>query len=1327
MLEALPLSHNKAPTLVVGIGLAAGGLKALKIFFSTLPADVRLAFVLVYHPEAIDDDALAEAISRSTPIPLEKIHNEGSIKANRIYFPPAKCSLEIIDGKLRAVSSNQDTAIPINNFFQELARDQGGNAVGILLSGAGSDGTLGLKAIAENGGMTIAQDSASAEYDTMPRTAIATGVVDHVLPPAEMISELLRYAQHIKTANGANNFEAQREAITEHLRSICDALFKETNHDFNHYKTATLVRRIHRRLQILRLNHVTQYLERLQQDRQERQALFKDLLIGVTAFLRDAEAFSTFTRQVIPKLLKDRPPNEPVRVWVPGCATGEEAYTLAMLFQEQMDECPNSSGVQIFATDIDEQALGIARLGRYSETVIEDLSAQRVQRFFIKQGKKYQVAKPLRELCFFSHHNLINDPPFSRMDLISCRNVLIYLGPHLQKKLISVFHYALRPNGYLFLGSSENISAHKELFHPLSAEHRIYQCKKTLAMDTNPRLSTSGNNSSEKFRPDLPMAEPADLGKIAQRIILDEFSPRHGIINQEGEVLYLSDGVGKYLEPAAGRFSSNIVKMARSSLRAGLRATISEANSTRRRIVHANLSVETEQGLQRVLLTVQPMPKLGEDSPLHMVVFQDVGLPFNQDSSEVVTSEGKQLITQLEKELNSTRRDLEHTVQALEVSNDKLKTSNEELLSINEELRSANEELETAKEETEHSNMALERANDDLENLLESTQIATVFLDKNLNIQRFTPATTKLYNLIASDVGRPLTDITHHARSMPPLPSFETIAYQAAPIREQIETDDGHWYLRRVLPYRTQAGHSDGMVVTFTDITALHASEERYQRQLLELETLYHTAPVGLALFDSELCYLRINERLAEINGASPAQHEGRTLREIVPDLAATNEPLLRHVFETGEAISEREITGFTPSAPNTERVWLVSYHPIKGLTNRVETVSVVVQEITERKRIEAVLQETARHKDEYLTMLAHELRNPLAPLRNAGQVLRILNLPDPKVHELQAIIERQVGHMSNMLDGLLDVTRIARGKIQIEPTKLELRQLVQHIVEDFRATIEAKGLALQVHCSAEPVWIRGDETRLTQAISNLLQNALKFTESSGKITVNVTPEISGNKAVVRIRDSGIGMTPRLITQVFEPFRQGERSFDRSPSGLGLGLALVKGFVELHGGTVQASSHGIGQGSEFTIALPLLAEPMEEKIAPAEQTHQDQLSILVVDDMRDTADTLRLILEHEGHAVAVAYNGDDCLATLKTFRPNVVLCDIGLPGKLDGYAIARAVRSDPLLRSIFLIAITGYGSEHDREEAKQAGFDDHLIKPVSFEAVQKSLNKWQKG
>ncbi|NJN45161.1 MAG: PAS domain-containing protein [Candidatus Competibacteraceae bacterium] len=679
------------------------------------------------------------------------------------------------------------------------------------------------------------------------------------------------------------------------------------------------------------------------------------------------------------------------------------------------------------------------------------------------------------------------------------------------------------------------------------------------------------------------------------------------------------------------------------------------------------------------------------------------------------------MVVQLEQQLHHARLDLEQTVQALEQANEELKSANEELLVMNEELRASNAALETAKEEVEHHRQVLEQTNDDLENLLNSTQIATLLLDHALTIRRFTPAMSRLYNLIASDVGRPLTDITHRLCTSLPLPDIHTLQADVVPIQHDVQTTDGRWYICQVSPYRTHAGINDGMVVTFTDVTALHESEERYRRQYAELETLYHTAPIGLALFDTELRYLRINERLADINGLPPAEHIGRTLEEVLPGVTDSVAPLLRQVILSGEPVLDIEVGGSTHKDPGTQHVWLASYYPVKNAAGTVEAVSAVVQEITERKQAEAMLRESARYKDEYLAMLAHELRNPLAPLRNAAQVLRILDAPDPRLGELRNIIDRQVDHMARMLDDLLDISRIARGKLQLEKEKLDLAELVRQAAEDFRATIEQQELILTVRIPQGPLWIQGDPTRLTQVLGNLLRNAVQYTAAGGKICIRVGIDNDDDAVWIRISDTGVGIPPTITEHLFEAFWQGD-GLNRG-TGLGLGLALVKGFVELHGGVVQVTSVGEQQGSQFHIRLPLLERPSLGAVAAADPTvaGQTMLRILVVDDSRDTADTLRLLLEHEGHNVTVTYSGEQSLEVARDYQPDVVLCDIGLPGALDGYDVARAFRDDPLLREAYLIAITGYGREQDRENADAAGFNDHLLKPVSMDELHSAL------
>ncbi|MFG0286702.1 MAG: chemotaxis protein CheB, partial [Rhodopirellula sp. JB044] len=831
-------SHAKPQTpLIVAIGASAGGLESLQEILSGLGDAPQFAIVFVQHLDPTRKSLLAELLAKSTGMPIVEIEGRRKLKPGTLYLCPPRTLLALKNGfvSIHRDESNQRSSAAIDFLFHSVAEDQREKGIGVILSGTGSDGTLGLKSISDHGGLTIAQDPESARYDSMPRSAATTGVADYILPPREIASHLLRYASHWEETEHSDVRETRRTEIKDAIPVIAERLLDVTEHNFQHYKTNTLARRIQRRMQILRLSDVDEYVNMLRQEEDEVERLFRELLIGVTAFFRDPEAFDYLRSSVLPKLFKGRTNLDCVRIWVAGCATGEEAYSVAILCREVMQELAVQCQVQIFATDIDERALQIARTGAYPSGIEEQVDPERLDRFFVKRGKRYHVSKSVREMVLFSVHNLISDPPFSRLDLITCRNLLIYLGAHLQNKLIPLFHYALRPSGYLFLGPSENIVSHGELFRPLDTRYRISQRKATAIPSRNSRA-----NRPQRALP-IPREglatnpeEIADLTEIRQKITLDEFAPRSVVIDESGQVLNASADMQKYLTVSGGDYQNNIVKMSARGLRVGLRAAIAEAKKKRRRVEHDDMSIRVGELCQRVMITVQPMPKLGEEDPLFLVVFQDVGKPYRRDElhydsdKSPSTVDQESLVAQLEWELETTRHDLDKTLQDIEAANEELKSSNEELLSMNEELQSANEELETSKEEIKATSDAVARAHDDLENLLRSTQIATVFLDENLLIRSFTPAIADIYDLIPTDIGRPLEKFVPSVENMPPLPDPQKIR-KGVPIEDTVDAHSGRSYIRRVLPYRSHTGANSGIVVTFTDVTQLRESEELFQ------------------------------------------------------------------------------------------------------------------------------------------------------------------------------------------------------------------------------------------------------------------------------------------------------------------------------------------------------------------------------------------------------------------------------------------------------------------------------------------------------------------
>lgn len=880
-------SSPKANPVTVGIGASSGGLDAFAELLGSLGDNPGIAVVFVQHPGLNTKSDFIERVAANTSLPVVEIAEGMVPTANTIYQCPPGTMLEIHEGEFRFFDSapEQQDAPPIDHFFHSLGESHGDRAVGVILSGAGTDGTLGLKAISDYGGLTFAQEPTTAEYDSMPRSAATTGVSDHVLPPGEIAKELVQYVRYLDREALNLAGRQQIDTIETAIPDIAERLMAITGHNFQHYKTNTLGRRIQRRMQVLKISKVEDYVERLQDEEDECHNLFRELLIGVTAFFRDPEAFERLAEEVLPKIFANRQEDDPVRIWVPGCATGEEAFTIAMLCYEFFegtnrqsdrdgmnhsgdDVFTNSSvpAVQIFASDIDERALTTARKGVFPLGIAENVSPQRLERFFVKKGMRYHIAKEVRELVLFSSHNLISDPPFSRLDLISCRNLLIYLGPHLQKKLIPLFHFALRPKGFLFLGPSENISSHAELFRPIDEKFRISQRKVTAIARSAP-LTQPSRPIGLRSSPDTstPDEDHSDVVQIMQRIILDEFAPKCVVVDENGKILCSSAGTEKYLSIGEGTYENNVLKMAHQGLRIGLRAALSEAREKRRRITHENLSVETLDGKQRVMLTVQPMMRLGEDNGLFIVVFHDVGLPLdvsvNQPDSDVADMARGRLdraadamIEQLERELAATREDLEKTMQEMESANEELKSSNEELLSMNEELQSANEELESSKEEIRSSVDAVARSHADMENLLRSTQIATVFLDEQRLIRSYTPAITDIYGLLSTDIGRPLEQFVPLVEKMPPLPDFASLVKDEV-VEHTVRAKSGASYIRRVLPYRSHDGADAGMVVTFMDVTEIVERESMLTSLMSSTaEGIYGIDCDGICTFANTAC-----------------------------------------------------------------------------------------------------------------------------------------------------------------------------------------------------------------------------------------------------------------------------------------------------------------------------------------------------------------------------------------------------------------------------------------------------------------------------------------
>jgi chemotaxis methyl-accepting protein methylase len=840
---------------IIGIGASAGGLEALEQFLGHVPAGCGMAFVIVQHLDPTRKGIMSQLLQRATNMRVTQVKDGTQVQPDCVYVIPPNKDLSILHGVLHllAPSAPRGLRLPIDFFFRSLAQDQQERSIGVILSGMGSDGTLGLRAIKENAGVVLVQEPATAKFDSMPRSAIDAGLADIVAPVDELPGKILTYLQRTPLI-------ARTEAVLEDktqsaLEKAVILLRTHTGTDFSCYKRNTLYRRIERRMGIHQISKMAAYVRFLQENSQELDLLFKELLIGVTNFFRDPAAWEHLHTEVIPKLLASRLPGQALRAWVPGCSTGEEAYSLAIVLKEAVEALKPKGNftIQVFATDLDRDAIDHARQGVFPANITADVSEERLKRFFTKEERGYRVRKEIREMVIFAPQNLIMDPPFTKLDILSCRNLLIYLTAEVQKKLIPLFHYSLTPGGILFLGSAETIGDSTSLFAPLGGKSRLFRRTETVLRPEPVVFPSAFSVTPPGATETRPASKPpGSLQTLADQLVLQHYAPPAVLTNEAGDIFYVSGRTGKYLEPAAGKANWNIFAMAREGLRYELVRAFPEA-LRQKSVTLRGIKVGTNGGMQCVDVTVQRLDEAGPLQGLVMIVFTDVATApvaaqaAGQASKHPVRSPR---LAELEQELLRVRGEARATHEEMQTSQEELRSANEELQSTNEELQSTNEELTTSKEEMQSMNEELQtvntelqakvdelsRTSSDMKNLLDSTDIATLFLDKDLNVRRFTPQATKIIKLIATDTGRPITDLASEL-SYPELAAdAREVLRKLAAVEKPISARDGRWFTVRIMPYRTLDDRIDGVVITFANITVAKTLEAKLRGQHASLE-----------------------------------------------------------------------------------------------------------------------------------------------------------------------------------------------------------------------------------------------------------------------------------------------------------------------------------------------------------------------------------------------------------------------------------------------------------------------------------------------------------
>ncbi|MFT5470886.1 MAG: two-component system CheB/CheR fusion protein [Verrucomicrobiales bacterium] len=1190
----MPIEKMTKPSCYVAVGASAGGLEALERVFDQAPANEGLAFFVIQHLSPDFKSVMDELLARRTELAIHRAEDGMVVEPNTIYLNTPKKEMRIEDGRLRLVEKDlsKGLSLPIDIFFRSLAVDVGPHGVAIVLSGSGSDGSRGIKDVHERGGLIIVQDPATADFESMPAAAIDTGLVNFILPPEEMGDTLTRHVRHPYPADRKPAILPTSDSSDDGvLAEVFALLLDQHGIDFAHYNPTTVVRRIERRIQLVGAPGIEEYIERLTTEPDEIDTLYRDLLIEVTQFFRDKPAFDRLRHDFLAPAIEAAagPLDEEFRLWIAGCATGEEAYSLAILCQEEMDRIGSRRPVRVFATDVHRSSLDLAGAGRYSVESIADLEPARLERFFEKEGELYRVSPELRKLVVFAQHNLLKDTPFTKIDLVSCRNVLIYFQPAAQRKILASFHFALKVGGGLFLGPSESLAALEEEFEPVDRHWNIFTKKRDKRLSMDLRMPIPNKIKGNRF-----LARQQEQQQLRPRISVEGGNPRllrvydellaermaPGLLIDERRQLVHTFGKDprRFLGPAAGRASSDVLDMLDEDLRVPLGAAIQRAGKEQVPVVYKDVRLRGEDFDDLVKMVVKPLPDSKGEELYFLITFESKEAP-KPPEPEIVTEAGtynldeasRQRIGVLESELQYTKESLQTTVEELQTSNEELQATNEELVASNEELQSTNEELHSVNSEYQQKIRELTELTRDMDNLLLSTEIGTIFLDRGLCIRKFTPAIAEAFNLLPQDLGRPLKHISNNLDDQQLLGDAEKVLETGEPREREVSNAGAGRFLMRIQPYRGKASKIEGVVITFVDIGAMKQAEAAH-------EFLLDHLPIFVLHKDLQGRITYVNQKFCELASKPAEELIGKSDAELYsPELAAEYLRADRETIETGEireTVEEHDAGGVKMKV-------LTVKSPLRGADGMVDGLQVLFWDISDLKRTQAELERSNEELHQFAYVVSHDLQAPLRTISKFAELIaqRYGDQLDEKGGRWIEHLVKSTGSAQAMIRGLLDYSRLQT-----------IAQSVR-VVESAEAVDEALDLlgTATTDAGAEVTRgdlpkVAGDPAQLTQLFLNLINNAIRYRREDAPPRIDISVIEAPNQMwQFTVKDNGIGIDPSQQESVFELFA---RLNPKGVSGTGMGLSICHRVVETHGGRIWVESDGEGHGSAFHFTLP---------------------------------------------------------------------------------------------------------------------------------------------